>query len=49
MNEFNAYVLCKKCKCCGHSDNDDDEDPLTFLDVKTDLCEFCFICVEDKK
>jgi hypothetical protein len=40
--EFDGWELMASCARCGRQDNFDKMMPVTFLDVKTKLCEFCF-------
>ena len=44
---FDAWELPKKCKSCGRCDNNNIKEPVTLLDINTELCEFCFDEVDD--
>jgi hypothetical protein len=39
---FDGWWLPRKCKKCKRHDGFDPKQPVTFLDIKTKLCEFCF-------
>ena len=41
--EFDGWDCPLKCVKCGRQDNHDKYEPVTYLDVKTKLCEFCFL------
>lgn len=46
--EFDGWEFQGRCKKCNSQSNNDIKQPVSFLDVQTKLCEFCFSEINDE-
>ena len=46
-HEFDGWVYPRCCVKCKKQDNHDKKEPVTYLDVKTKLCELCFCLAQE--
>ena len=42
-NNFDVWEFPQKCVGCGSYDNNDEKEPISYLDCETKLCEYCFL------